>query len=160
MTLPTVRQTYVLVLASTIGLMGYALYTQYFEYLEPCPLCMTQRVFYVLVGLFALIALIHTRGHRIYAVLGTLSAIGGASVAGRQVWLQHLPADRVPACGPSLQYMLEMFPLGKTLEALLSGDGNCAEIDWTFLGFSMAEWSLVCFIGLIVVLSWQATRKS
>lgn len=160
MYLPTSKQTYVLILLSTIGLMGYALYTQYFDYLEPCPLCMTQRFFYVLVGLFALAALLHGRRHRWYAVPGLLSAGGGIFVAGRQVWLQHLPPDQVPACGPSLEYMLETFPLGQTLKTLFAGDGNCAEVDWTFLTLSMAEWSLLCFCGLLALYLWQLLRKS
>lgn len=159
MYLPTSKQTYALILLSTIGLMGYALYTQYFEYLDPCPLCMTQRFFYVLVGLFALAALLHAQRHRWYAVPGLASAIGGAAVAGRQVWLQHLPPDQVPACGPSLEYMLETFPLGQTLKTLFSGDGNCAEVDWTFLTLSMAEWSLLCFCGYMIVYCWQLFRK-
>lgn len=160
MSLPTPRQTYALVLIAVIGLMGYALYTQYYQYLDPCPLCMTQRFFYVLTGLFALLALVHFRGHKIYAGLGLLSAVGGIVVAGRQVWLQHLPPEKVPACGPSLEYMLDTFPLGQTLKALFSGDGNCAEVDWTFLSLSMAEWSLICFIGLVFVLLWQLLRKA
>lgn len=160
MPLPTTKQTWLLILLSTIGLMAYALYTQYVEYLEPCPLCMTQRFFYVLVGLFALLALLHRRGQRWYAGLGLLSAIGGAAVAGRQVWLQHLPPDQVPACGPSLAYMLETFPLGQTLKTLVSGDGNCAEVDWTFLTLSMAEWSLLCFVGYIAIHCWQMLRRS
>lgn len=159
MTLPTTRQTNLLILLSTIGLMSYALYTQYFEYLEPCPLCMTQRLFYILVGLLALLGLVHYRHEKVYAILGALSALAGAAVAGRQVWLQHLPPDQVPACGPSLEYMLEAFPLGQTLETLLSGDGNCAEVVWTFLGFSMGEWSLACFLGLLTACIWQFFRN-
>lgn len=159
MTLPGIKQIYALIFLSVIGLLVYALYTQYFEYLDPCPLCMTQRLFYILVGLFALIALIHSRGHHIYAGLGLLSALGGALVAGRQVWLQHLPPDQVPACGPSLEYMLDTFPLGQTLKTLFTGDGNCAEVDWTFLGMSMAEWSLLCFIGYFALLVWQLLRR-
>ena len=157
--LPTRQHTYLLILLSTIGLMGYALYTQYYEYLEPCPLCMTQRLFYILIGVFALLALLHARGRAIYSVLGLFSAMAGAGFAGRQVWLQHLPPEQVPACGPSLEYMLETFPLSQTLKALLSGDGNCAEVVWTFLGLSMGEWSLICFLGFIAVWLWQLLRR-
>lgn len=160
MILPSRQQTHGLILLSTIGLMGYALYTQYFEYLEPCPLCMTQRLFYILIGLFALLALVHRKGQKIYAVLGVISAIGGAGFAGRQVWLQHLPPELVPACGPSLEYMLETFPLSQTLKTMLSGDGNCAEVVWTFMGLSMGEWSLVCFLGFIAVWCWQLLRRA
>ncbi len=160
LTIPSIRQTNMLILFSTIGLMGYALYTQYYEYLEPCPLCMTQRLFYIMIGLFALIAVVLQRKHRVYATLGGLSALGGMAVAGRQVWLQHLPPDQVPACGPNLEYMLETFPLGETLMTMIRGDGNCAEVVWSFLGFSMGEWSLACFVGLFAANLWQLLRRA
>ncbi|MEE8057919.1 MAG: disulfide bond formation protein B [Pseudomonadales bacterium] len=159
MILPTSRQTNLLMVSSTIGLMAYGLYTQYYEFLEPCPLCMTQRLFYILLGSLAFIALFHQRGQKIYAGLAGLSAIGGAATAGRQVWLEHLPPEQVPACGPSLEYMLETFPLSETLRTLITGDGNCAEVVWTFLGFSMAEWSLLCFVGYIGLCLWQMLRN-
>ncbi len=158
MILVTSKQTNLAIVASVIGLMGYGLYTQYYEFLDPCPLCMTQRLFYILIGLFAFIALFHLRRQKVYAALAGLSAIGGAATAGRQVWLQHLPPDQVPACGPSLEYMLETFPIGQTLRTMITGDGNCAEVVWTFMGFSMPEWSLLCFVGFIVVCGWQMTR--
>lgn len=159
MTLPTAKQTNMLIVTGVIGMMAYALYTQYYQYLEPCPLCMTQRLFYILIGLFASLALLHQRGQKIYAGLATLSALGGAATAGRQVWLQHLPPDQVPACGPSLEYMLETFPLSQTLRTMITGDGNCAEVSWTFMGFSMGEWSLACFIGYTGLCIWQLLRK-
>lgn len=158
MTLPTTKQTNLIIIAAVISMMGYALYTQYYEFLEPCPLCMTQRLFYILLGSFAFIALLHPRRQKIYAALGGLSAMGGAAAAGRQVWLQHLPPDQVPACGPSLQYMLETFPLGQTLRTMITGDGNCAEVVWTFVGYSMGEWSLLCFTGFIGLCLWQMLR--
>ncbi len=159
MILPNTKQTNLLMLLSTIGLMSYALYTQYYQYLEPCPLCITQRLFYILIGVFALLALLHQRGQKIYAALAGLSALGGIATAGRQVWLQHLPPDKVPACGPSLEYMLETFPLSETFRAMVTGDGNCAEVVWTFMGFSMGEWSLACFVGFASVCCWQWLRK-
>jgi disulfide bond formation protein DsbB len=160
MSLPTVKQINLLMVISVIGLMSYALYTQYFQYLEPCPLCMTQRLFYSLIALFALLALFHTRAQKLYAALAGVSALGGVASAGRQVWLQHLPPDQVPACGPSLQYMLETFPLGDTLRTMITGNGNCAQVDWTFLGFSMGEWSLLCFLGYTVLCAWQLFRPN
>ena len=73
-----------------------------------------------------------------------------ASTASRQVWLQHLPEDKVPQCGPDLYFMIENFPLGRTLRTLIEGTGECAKVDWTFLGLSIAEWSLICFTGLAI----------
>ena len=128
-----------------------ALYTQYVDGLTPCPLCMSQRVFYVLTALIALIAALHNRGTRIYGALCTLSALAGAAVAGRQVWLQHLPPDQVPACGPSLEYMLQTLPYGEVIMHMLKGDGNCAIVDWRLWGLSMAEWSLLCFAALVLI---------
>ena len=151
MTLPSYRQTFALTTLIVIGLMSYGLYTQYYLYLEPCPLCMTQRIFYCLVGGIAFLAFLHNgRGisQKVYGSLMTLGAIGGIAAAGRQVWMQHLPADEVPACGPSLEYMLETFPFAEAMKMLILGDGNCAEVLWTFVGFSMGEWSLACFVGL------------
>jgi disulfide bond formation protein DsbB len=141
------------------GVYGYALYTQYVDGLDPCPLCMSQRVFYLLTGLFALLGLVHLGGRRIYGALMALAAVAGGAVAARQVWLQHLPPDQVPACGPSVEYMLQAFPLREVLVRMLTGDGNCAEIDWSFLGLSMAAWSLLCFLLLAAVGLWQMLRR-
>ena len=143
-------------------LFGVALYTQYVGGLEPCPLCMTQRFFYVLTALLAIVAALHGHGLRIYAVLVGLSALGGAGVAARQVWLQHLPPDQVPACGPSLEFMLQTLPFGQVLMRLFKGDGNCAVVDWRLLGMSMAAWSLLWFLLLAtagLVLFWRSAKR-
>jgi len=143
-------------------LFGVALYTQYVGGLEPCPLCMTQRFFYVLTALFAIAAALHGHGLRIYAALVGLSALGGAGVAARQVWLQHLPPDQVPACGPSLEFMLQTLPFGQVLMRLFKGDGNCAVVDWRLLGMSMAEWSLLWFLLLAaagLALFWRSAKR-
>jgi disulfide bond formation protein DsbB len=157
--LPNPRQTNLLILLTIIGLMGYGLYTQYVDGLEPCPLCVTQRFFFCLIGLFAFIGIFHRR-FRLYGTLSLFAAIGGIASSGRQVWLQHLPPDQVPACGPSLQYMLETFPLSDTFRTLSTGDGNCAEVVWSFLSFSMPEWSLACFVGLFAASVWQVMRPN
>lgn len=153
------RHVFLLMLIAIIGVFSFALYTQYVGGLDPCPLCMTQRVFYVLTALVAGLALIHNRHIRVYGVLAGLSALAGAAVATRQVWLQHLPPNEVPACGPSLEYMLQTLPYGEVLARMLKGDGNCAVIDWRLLGLSMAEWSLICFLGLAALAFWQAVRQ-
>ena len=130
--------------------------------LEACPLCMTQRAFVILWGIVALIAALHNPGsvgRRIYGALCALAAATGAAVAGRHVWLQHLPEDQVPACGPSLGYMLENFPFAETLQMVMRGDGNCADTVWTFLGLSIPEQTLLVFCVAIVISLWQALRK-
>ena len=87
------------------------------------------------------------------------AALLGFGVAARQVWLQHLPADQVPACGPDLFFMMENFPLSRTLEKLFTGSGQCAEVNWKFLGLSIAEWSLAWFAALAVYAFWLGVRQ-
>lgn len=129
--------------------------------LAACPLCMTQRVFVVAWGLVALLAIIHNpraTGCRIYAWLCAACALGGAAIAGRHVWLQHLPPEEVPACGPSLEYMLETLPFTETLSIVMMGDGNCAETMWTFMGLSIPEQTLLLFLVTAAISVWQALR--
>lgn len=137
-------------------LLGYGYYLQYFDGQDPCPLCLVQRGFYYGFGALFFIAALHGEGRLTYSILGFFIALGGAGVAGRQVWLQHLPAEQVPACGPDLFYMLENFPLGRTIEKLFSGSGQCAEVKWRFLGLSIAEWSLAWFVALLAYALWLA----
>lgn len=130
--------------------------------LEPCPLCLTQRVFVIGCGVFTLLAALHNPGppgRRVYAAVAGLFALGGGAVAARHVWIQHLPADQVPACGPSLEYMLEVFPFSQTLKTVLMGDGNCHDVLWTFLGLSIPEQSLLLFSALFVANLWQLWRR-
>jgi disulfide bond formation protein DsbB len=98
-------------------------------------------------------------GTVIYALGAAAFSLGGAAVAGRQVWLQHLPPDKVPQCGPDLFFMMENFPLARTLKTLVSGTGECAAVDWTFLRLSIAEWSLLWFAAFFVYCLWL-TRSS
>lgn len=149
------------VVLACAGLLGYGYYLQFVEYLDPCPLCITQRLFYYGIGIFALLALISVRKNvlqRVFAFLMLLSSIGGIVTAGRQVWLQHLPKDQVPECGPGLAYWLENNPWFETLTLLFKGDGNCAEVQWTFLGFSIGEWSLAWFVGFLVLALFLLVR--
>ena len=145
------------------GLLSYGYYLQYFRGLDPCPLCYVQRGFFYLVLGTCLVAAIHNprRGGALgYGLLAALFASGGAAAASRQVWLQHLPADKVPQCGPDLFFMLENFPLGTTLQKLIQGTGECAQVDWTFLGFSIAEWSLAWFVVLALYALWLGMRRT
>jgi len=146
--------------------MAYAYYLQHFQYLAPCPLCIFDRVFLLGILISLLAAAIHNpsrKGHRIYAGFVFLFTCGGLISSGRHVWLQHLPADQVPSCGPGLNYLLDAFPLVQALEMLFRGSGECAEINWQFLGFSLPEATLIIFIGYgcfsiiqIIIKSYQA----
>lgn len=132
------------------ALMAAALYFQYGMNLEPCPLCIFQRVFVIVTGLILLVGALHNPGRlgrRIYGGLTALTATLGAAVAGRHVWIENLPFDQQPGCGYSLNDMLETFPLLKTLKLVLAGSGGCGQVAWSFLGLSMPSWTLIFFIG-------------
>ena len=147
-----------------MGLLAFGLYLQYFEQQEPCPLCILQRIaFIAMIAVFAIAALHGPRrgGAIAYSTLLFVFAGAGAAIAGRQVWLQHLPPSRVPACGPGLEYMFERFPLSEALGRVLAGSGECAEVGWKFLGLSIAGWSLAWFVLLAlfaVVVAMRAPR--
>ena len=143
-------------------LLGYGFYLQYHDGQNPCPLCLVQRGFYFGLLFVFLIAALHGPkkvGSVFYGTLGLLLAIGGGATAGRQVWLQHLPPEQVPKCGPDLYFMLDNFPLSKTITNLLRGSGECAEVTWRFLGLSIAEWSLVWFVAFGALALWAILRR-
>ncbi|AXY58195.1 disulfide bond formation protein B [Acinetobacter chinensis] len=151
-----------LVLASIVG-MAFALYLEHGQGLSPCPLCVFQRVGLIGLGLISLIAFIHNPKtgafRRIYAFLGLASIGWAAGVAARHVWLQNLPPDQVPSCGPGLDYWMDTLPLKSVFEQVLTGSGECALVDWTFLGQSLPVWSLVFFSVLVLISLWQLFRK-
>ncbi|MDG2047182.1 MAG: disulfide bond formation protein B [Halioglobus sp.] len=160
---PSPRQTFIgLMLLAAVSMLFARVYLQAFLNLEACPLCMTQRVFVLAWGFIALIAAVHNPlgwGSRVYAALCGLAACAGAAVAARHVWLQHLPEDQVPACGPSLDYMLENLPFEDTLSIVFAGDGNCANVSWSLLGFSIPEQTLAVFCVAILICMWQTVRR-
>jgi disulfide bond formation protein DsbB len=148
------RTLYALGFMMCVVMIGTALFFfQRFLGLEPCPLCILQRVVVMSLGMVLLVAAIHGPngwGNRIYGGLITLIAGSGAAIAGRHVWLQSLPADQVPECGPTLDYILETFPLSKALQLVLHGSGECAKVEWQFLGLSIPGWTLIAFSGFIL----------
>jgi disulfide bond formation protein DsbB len=149
-------------LVIVVALMAYALYAQHVLGLEACPLCIFQRVGVIAMGLVFLAAAIHGAGKlgsRIYAGLGLLAAIGGAAVSARHIYLQNLAADQVPACGPGLDYMFDAFPLLEALRLVFTGSGECATVNWSFLGLTMPAWVLVWFV-LLAVLMVRANWRS
>lgn len=150
-----------LVLASIVG-MSFALYLEHVKGLDPCPLCIFQRVGLMAMGVFALIAFLHNPASnalkRIYALLATLGILWSAGVATRHVWLQTLPPDQVPSCGPGLNYLIDVLPWKKVLSEVLQGSGECAAIDWTLFGLSLPVWSLAFFAVLLVICGWQVVR--
>lgn len=151
-TVPTPRQCFLVGFLFCAALLAMAIYFQFVGGLEPCPLCISQRIMVLVVALLLLLAFAFNPRSlfavRLWAVGAGVAALMGASVSGRHVWLQHLPADEVPACGPGLEYMFQNFPMSDTLRLMLTGTGECAKVDWTLLGLSMPAWVLLCFLGL------------
>lgn len=146
------RRDFLLGFVACAGLIGYALYTQFHGGLLPCPLCIFQRVAFAALGAVFLIGGLHAprslAGRRVYGAVGIVAAAVGALIAGNHVRLQHLPPDQVPACGPGLDYLLEAMPLTGVVRKVMTGSGECAEVDWSFLGLAMPAWSLICFVAL------------
>ena len=148
---------FALVAVACALLLAFGFYLQYGKGLEPCPLCLVQRGFFMAVMSVCTLAALHRPGRRgtvVYGFVAALFALGGGAVAARQVWLQHLPPDKVPQCGPDLYFMMENFPLARTLKTLITGTGECAAVDWTFLRLSIAEWSLLWFGAFFLYCLW------
>jgi len=156
------RTWFLFVAVACAAMVIYALYVQHFDFIEPCPLCVLQRIAFMWIGAVALLAAIHNPGVTGRLIYGTGLIIGGTagiSIAGRHLWLQSLPADQVPDCGMGLNYMLETMPLKDVLSQLFYGSGECAEVHWTFLGLSMPGWTFIWYLaftaGTIIVL-WKS----
>jgi len=157
----TPRAWNLIVVLCCASLVGFALYNQYVDYLEPCPLCIFQRVVFFAMAVIALLAALHNPkrvGQQVYTWLFVACAVTGAAIAARHIWLQGLPLDEVPECGPGLNYMLENFPLTEVLATVLRGSGSCAEVLWTFLGLSMPKWTLIWYIVLGSMTLWVTYR--
>lgn len=139
------------------SMMGFALYAEHVLGFEPCPLCMFQRVGVAIVGAVFLLAALHnpsgSRGARVWGVLLLVASVFPAYVSGRHVYIQSLPFGSVPACGASLDYMLDVFPFATVVKKVLFGAGECQKIDWAFLGLSMPAWVLIAVIALA---AWAA----
>ena len=141
--------------AVSAALLVYAVFAEYGQLYEPCPLCIFQRMAMAAVGVVGLVAALHNprgrAGRAVWGLLAFLAAGIGAAIAARHVWLQHLPPDQVPACGPTLDYMLESMPSWlDVVKNVMQGSGECAEVNWQVLGFSMPEWTLLCFVLLAI----------
>jgi len=142
--------------------IGIVLYMEHVMLLSPCGLCITQRVFVILCGFTCLAGAIHNPsgiGQKYYAFAAASMCVFGSYFAGRQIWLQHLPEDQVPACGPGLTYIYENFPFMETLSFLLKGDGNCAEVHFRLFGlFTIPEMAMVAFVALFGICMFIAFR--
>jgi len=138
-------------LVACAGLMGYALFAQYVLGLAPCPLCIFQRIATILTGILFLIATLHdprTTGARVYGALIGLAALGGVLISARHIWIQAQPPGTVAACGADLNYLMEIMPVTDVVTKVLTGSGECGQIDWTFLGLSMPWWVAISLSAL------------
>ena len=158
----TPRHWYLFAVLCCASLFGFALYNQYVSYVDPCPLCILQRLAFLSMGVIALLAAIHNPGRTgllIYTWLFVLGSTAGALISGRHIWLQKLPPELVPECGPGLNYMLDNFPITEVLSNVLRGSGSCAEVIWTFLGMSMPVWTMIWYVGLGLSTLWIVYRQ-
>lgn len=157
------RAQFLLGFAACMALLGYAIYSQLGLGLEPCPLCIFQRVAFVALALVFLAGAVHAPrsqgGRRGYGVIGLIVAAVGIGIAGNHVRLQNVPPEQVPACGPGLDYMLDSMPLTGVVRRVVTGSGECTQIDWTFLGLSMPAWSLIWFVLLAIWVAISAFRR-
>lgn len=162
MSLASLRSSFLLAFVGCLALMGAALYLEHVVGLEPCPLCILQRICVIGFGLVCLVAALHDParlGQRVYAVMALLFAAAGAGTAGRQIWLQGVPAEQLPACLPSLDYMMEALPFQDIVSLVLRGSADCAEVNWTLIGLSIPEWSLLGFVGMLIFCLYLLLRR-
>lgn len=142
-----------LIAFAAFALLGVAFYMEYQMGLEPCPLCMLQRIAFFTIGVFALISAFKDQlsWQRKLAWPMIVFALLGAGLAIRHLYLQQLPAEELPACLPGLSYMIEVFPWQEIMEAMIMGTGECGDVLWTFLGLSIPGWTLIAFLGMAIV---------
>jgi disulfide bond formation protein DsbB len=140
------RRTYALICAACVAMLAFGMYLQHVVGLEPCPMCVVQRYALVLVAVFTGLAGATGRTglQKTWGLLALVAAVGGAYTAARQSWLQWHPPEFV-SCGRDIYGMIESFPLQRAIPMIFRGSGDCSQIDWTFLGLSIANWSFICF---------------
>jgi len=145
-----------------IFLLAFAFYLQWVEQMEPCPLCILQRIAVIGATLCFLVALIHNPGlisSRVYAILLSVFLIAGAALALWHIRLQHLPADKIPGCLPSLGFMLNNLPLNDVIATVFRGSGSCAQVSWRFLGLTIPDWTLLWCVGMFLIFPWLNWRR-
>jgi disulfide bond formation protein DsbB len=146
--------------AATGALLGGALFMEHVMGFAPCPLCLMQRIWVMIVGALALAGLTHNPRILIYPLLSVLAALTGAGFSIRQLYLQSLPADQVPACGAPLDYLLDG-PLADLLREMTMGSGDCAAVSWSLFGVSIPGWTLLGFLAMagLAAQQWRAARR-
>ena len=146
-----VRVVFIFILIFCVGLLLTAFYMEFQLGLEPCPMCIVQRIAVALAGLAALIGILHNKLKKFYLGLTAFFSAAGSLSAIRHLYLQSLPPDRVPSCGPDLNYLLENNFVSDALIQLFIGDGNCTEVMWSLMGISIPGWVLICCGGIFLI---------
>ncbi len=160
--MPGFRTINIIVFLACLGLIATAYYMEYVMYLDPCPLCMVQRIAVILVGLSCLAAFLHNpkrRGRTVYSIVQLTFCVGGAAASGRHVWLQHAPSDKIPECFPGIETIFARNPFFDALAIVFGGTGECAEIAWTFVGLSIPAWTLIAFVCFAFIATFQFLRQ-
>lgn len=161
LTIPAPRYLNLLGFLLCASMMAFALFVEYVLLLMPCPLCVLQRIGVISLGIVFLVAAIQNPdgfGRKIYAALLAVAAAAGATVSGRHLWLQLMPEDQVPACGPGYDYIIESFPFSEALALIFAGSGECADVVWDLFGLSMPGWVLISFIVVGTAGVWNNLR--
>jgi protein dithiol:quinone oxidoreductase len=148
-----------------MGLLGYAYYAQYHLHLEPCPLCILQRLGFFLTGVLFLIAAIHGphrdgAGRRMYSATIALASLATIAVAARQLYIQGQPPGTIPDCGAPLAIMMKLMSPGEVLSKVLAGSGECAKVDWRLLGLAMPAWVLISAAALGAFGIWANGQRT
>ncbi|MFJ5445599.1 disulfide bond formation protein B [Methylobacillus methanolivorans] len=155
------RRGYFLGFIASFGLVALALVIQQQYNLEPCPLCISQRIAFMALGLLFLMAALHnpgSMGRKVYGLLHVAAAVTGIGIAARHIWIQANPDKVMAECGAGFDYIMETFPLKKALDLIFKGTGECSAIDWTLFGLTIPQLSLIAFAGLglfAVLLAFQ-----
>lgn len=158
------RRFHGLVAFAAFALLAVAFYMEYQMGLEPCPLCMLQRIVFFCVGVVSLVSALTAseKARKVFAWIVVVLSFAGAALAIRHLYLQSLPTDELPACLPGLSYMFEVFPWQEIMQAMVMGTGECGDVVWTFLGISIPGWTLVAFVGMAIiniVIALRANKK-
>lgn len=160
--LTNLRALCALTVIASVSLLGAAYYFELVMELEPCPMCIMQRIVVLAIGLIALIALVHNpksfTGKKVYASLAGLTSLAGIAISIRHSWIQAFPPEDIPSCGAPLEYMIEIMPFQEVLTAMLSGTASCTDVSWNFLGLTMPNWMIIVFIcyGIFSALLWRS----
>lgn len=145
-----------------VFLLASAVFLQYELRLMPCPLCIIQRAIFIVLGILFLLGVIlplKNKGRRfLYFIIFLFSSLG-AVVAGRQIWLEHLPPGIIVSCEASLNKLIQALPFAELIKTIFQGTGQCTHSNWEFLDLTIPEWTFVFFVFFVIISIWQIFSK-